>query len=508
MAPPLDARLVLPAVVCWSVTLTAIVAGCRIGLLLAGGLAVSAIAVAAWLFRSGRRHPVAVVVLAGLVTGAGFAVAGAWHEGRVAAHSLRQLVPGTVVTVVAVPTDDPKPLPARGFGPRQWMVRADLREYRSGSGRVRAGGAVIVLAQADGWSALLPGQQVEFRARLENPWRRDLTVAVLRARGRPGVVMVAPWWQRAAGAVRGRLVESAARTLPADAAGLLPGLVDGDVSRLPDRIRENFQQTDLTHLVAVSGTNVTIILMAVSRSVDRLTVDRRLGIAISAIALLAFVILARPSPTVLRAALMGAIAVLATALGRRKQALPALCAAVIGLIAYDPALAVDIGFALSVLATAGLIVLSPGWSQWLEQHGWPHRVAEGFAIATSAFLVTTPLLAALTGHVGLLAILVNVLVEPAIAPITILGTLAAVTSCVCPPLADLLLRLTILPLRWLLSVSEHGASLGVSLSVPNGVRGGIAAGAVVVVVIAVLVHVTRGVPASGESTAHDRDPGG
>ncbi|MQY26543.1 ComEC/Rec2 family competence protein [Nocardia aurantia] len=503
--PPLDARLVLPAIACWTATLTAIVAGAHSGLLLAAGLATTAVVVAGWRYRHGRRCAVASVLLASVLTAAGFAVVGAWHEARVAAHPLRHLAAGTSLTVVAVPADDPKPLPARPFGPRQWMIQAELREYRAGPDSVRAGGAVLVLAPAAGWSALLPGQQVKFRARLDNPWRHDLTVAVLRAQGPPAAVGPAPWWQRVAGVIRGRLAASAARALPGDAAGLLPGLVDGDISRLPDRVRENFRETDLTHLVAVSGTNVTIILMAVSRSVDRLSVDRRLGLVLSAAALLAFVILARPSPSVLRAALMGAIAVLATALGRRKQALPALCAAVIGLIAYRPGLALDVGFALSVLATAALIVLSPAWSQWLERHGWPHRLAEAFAVATAAFLVTTPLLAALTGHVGLLAVLVNVLVEPVVAPITILGTLAAVTAGIYPPLADLLLRLTILPLRWLLSVSEHGASLGVSLSVPDGVRGGVTVAIVATALVALLIRLSHRAPMTH---APDRDPGG
>ncbi|WP_068032646.1 ComEC/Rec2 family competence protein, partial [Nocardia mexicana] len=389
------------------------------------------------------------------------------------------------------PVDDPKPLPGKSFGGRQWLLRATLREYRHADTGVRAGGAVLVLAPEAGWSTLLPGQRVEFRARLDRPWRRDLTVAVLRAQGPPTGVAAAPWWQRAAGVVRARFAASADRALPDDAAGLLPSLVVGDVSRLPDHVRENFVQTDLAHLTAVSGMNVSILLAAVLFSVRTLTLDARLGIALAALALVLFVILARPSPSVLRAAVMGAVAVLALLTGRRKQALPALCAAVLGLLAYAPALAVDAGFALSVLATAALVLLAPRWSLWLRERGWPRLPAEALAVATAAFLVTTPVIAALTGHVGLLGILANVLVEPVIAPITILGTIAAVLSCVWAPAAVTVLHLTQPMLWWLLTVAERLAALDASLTVPGGIPGVSIVVSVMAVAVLVLWRLTR-----------------
>uniref|UniRef100_UPI001C238BC7 ComEC/Rec2 family competence protein n=1 Tax=Nocardia alni TaxID=2815723 RepID=UPI001C238BC7 len=444
-----------------------------------------------WAIREHRRRMPAAVLLAALLAGAGFGAAAAWQEYRVATHPLRTAAVGTAVTVTVVPVDDPKLLPAKAFGARQWMVKAGLRQYRRGRVRVRVGGAVIVLASRGGWAGLLPGQPVEFRARVERPWRRDLTVAVLRAQGPPRPVGPAPWWQRAAGSVRTHFATAAGRALAPDAAALLPGLVDGDVSRLPDRVREDFRQTDLTHLVAVSGTNVSIVLIVSLEWMRRLTVGPRLRVVLGAIALAGFVVLARPSPTVLRAAIMGVVALLAVLMSRRKQALPALCAATIGLIGYSPALALDIGFALSVLATTGLIVLSPRWSHWLEERGWRHRPAEMLAVATAAFLLTAPLIVTLTGHVGLLAIVANILVEPVILPVTVIGTLGAIASCVWMPLGVAVLYLTAGPLWWLLFVSEYGASLGISLPLPKGARGGLATAVVVAGLLVLLHRITR-----------------
>ena len=206
---------------------------------------------------------------------------------------------------------------------------------------------------------------------IDRPWRRDLTVAVLRAQGPPSAVGPRTWWQNAAATVR----TSSWSPRGAPCRRMRPGycrvLIDGDISRLPDHVREDFRAVDLTHLLAVSGTNVSIMLAGVLLATRALTLDPRLGALLAGLALVGFVILARPSPSVLRASVMGAIAVLASMTGRRKQALPALCAAVIVLVGIWPHLAVDAGFALSVLATAALILLAPGWTRWLERRGWP-----------------------------------------------------------------------------------------------------------------------------------------
>lgn len=413
------------------------------------------------------------VVLAAVVVGAGFAAAGGWQEYLVAGHPLHEVANGRRVWVRAVMSDDPKALAEKRFGGKKVMVRAELVEFREGGEVVRAGGAVVVMAPEAGWRGLLPGQEVEFRAKVSPPWRSDLTVAVLRADGPPVSVGEPPWWQRVAGRVRGHFADAAQRALPDDAAGLLPGLVIGDTSRLTERVRGNFEETDLAHLTAVSGANITILLGAVLVSMRALTVDPRVGAVVAGLALVMFVILARPSPSVLRAAVMGAVALLALCTGRRKQALPALCTAIIGLLAWSPALAVDVGFALSVLATAGLIVLAPGWSDWLRAHGWWRIPADGLAVAAAAFVVTTPVVIAMTGHLSLVAIAVNVLVEPVIAPITVLGALGALLACLWTPPAAFVLHCTSPPLWWLLTVADRAAALGASVALPTGIRSGL-----------------------------------
>src|SRR5665213_4221940 len=102
-----------------------------------------------------------------------------------------------------------------------------------------------------------------------------------------------------------------------------------------------------------------------------------------------FVIVARPQASVLRAAAMGLVAVLALATGRRRRALPALCAAVLCLIYIDPTLARSVGFALSVVATGALLLVAPPLRTWMARRlpGW---LADALAVPTAATLACAP----------------------------------------------------------------------------------------------------------------------
>lgn len=154
------------------------------------------------------------------------------------------------------------------------------------------------------------------------------------------------------------------------------GLVVRDTSRLLPEVEEDFRATGMTHLNAVSGSNVAIVVGAVLLLARWARAGPRTAATLCVLALVGFVILVRPSPSVVRAAAMGAIGLAALAAGRSRSALPALAAAVTGLVLYDPDLAGDPGFALSVCATGGLL-LAPGWRDALRRRayrpGWPRR---------------------------------------------------------------------------------------------------------------------------------------
>jgi competence protein ComEC len=235
----------------------------------------------------------------------------------------------------------------------------------------------------------------------------------------------------------------------------------------------------LTHLVAVSGTNLSLIVGTVALLLRRLRASPRTIAVLGGLVLVGFVIIARPSPSVLRAAVMAAIALAALATGRQRSALPVLAAATLVLLVWQPALSVNLGFALSVAATAALLVIAPGWVQALRRRGVPAGLAEPVAVAAAAHLVTMPLIAGLSGRISLVAIPANVLAEPVVAAATVLGLLAAISSVIWLPAAALFAQLAGWPCRWLVWVAEYFGSLpGASVPWPSGVAGGLLLGAV------------------------------
>ncbi|MBJ8346827.1 ComEC/Rec2 family competence protein [Antrihabitans sp. YC2-6] len=463
----LDLRLVPGALSVWGATLFGVLAGWRPALVLAFVLVIGAAAV--WSLGVAR---VGAGIVAALALGGGFSFAIAVRAQAVGDHPLARAHADTYVTATVELSDDPRPVKAPG--PSRVMVTAALVEFENSRGITRSGGAVVVVAPADGWRTLLPGQRVRFRAAVAEPLHRDLTVATLRAAAEPLWTSRPSLVQRFAGDVRARFAAAAEAALPGAAGGLLPGLVVGDTSRLPEDVRDEFKTAGLSHLTAVSGANVAIIVGAVLLAARALTVGPRTAVVVAAVALAMFVVLARPSPSVLRAAVMGSIGLLGLITSRRKQAVPALAAAVIVLLALYPALAVNMGFALSVLATAGLVLVAPTWADWLRGHGWPRAPAEVLAVATAAFAVTAPLVAALSGTVSLVAIGANVLVGWVIAPITVLGAVSAILASIWLPLGVVVADLTGAPLWWLLWVAHEAAALpGGSLTVWDGLGGGV-----------------------------------
>jgi ComEC/Rec2-related protein len=358
------------------------------------------------------------------------------------------------VDAVLVIDSDPRPL--------RWsetvLVPARMIEVVTTDGaRLRLDVRVLVFARDAAWRELLPGQRVAAHGRLGPPRGGDLTAAVLSATGPPEPVAAAPWVQHAAGGLRAGL-RAATAPLPPHPGSLVPALAIGDTNGLDAVQEEQFQATGLTHLMAVSGANITIVVGFVMLLARWLRAGPWVAVAVAALALVGFVILVRPSPSVLRAAAMGAVGLLALLLGRSRVATSALATAVVGSLLFDPALATSPGFLLSVLATGALVMLAPGWRDRLRAVGVPPGLAEALAVPAAAQVVCAPVIAGLSGQVSLVALPANLLAAPAVAPVTVLGVAAAAVSPVSPDLAGVLAWLASWPARWLVLVASVGST--------------------------------------------------
>jgi competence protein ComEC len=468
MTTGVDLRLAGMAAGTWVAAVVALYLPAGPGILLAIGAGLLAAALG-WVLR-GRWRWIVVALLVGVTCGA------AATSARVTVRdspALTTLVRDhATVHMRLTVADDPRPV--RGVAGRvaTYAVPATASAVEvPGRVRLTLSASVLVLGTDPEWHALLPGTRVAATGRLVPGRPGDLTAAVLSVSGPPDEIGTAPWAQRAAGALREGLRRACA-PLPASSGGLLPGLVEGDTSRLDPAVADDFRTTGMTHLVAVSGANLAIVLSVVLLIVRWCRAGPRTAAIVCAVAVVGFVVLARPSPSVLRAAAMGGLGLLALALGRPRAAVPALLASVVILLLFDPAQASDAGFALSVFATGGLLLLAPRWRDALCRWRIPRSLAEALAIPAAAQVACAPVIAGISGSVSLVAVPANLLAEPAVAPATILGVAATLLSVVWPGAAAFVAWLGSWPAGWLVAVARTGARApdGV-ISWPGGTGG-------------------------------------
>ncbi|MEV6306711.1 ComEC/Rec2 family competence protein [Actinoplanes sp. NPDC051861] len=414
-----------------------------------------------------------VAVAAALGAGCGAVATAARVSVREAGALVALVEAGEPVRVEVVVRDDPRLLTGSAEPPT-YLVGVELRAvWPEDAAAVRLSARALVLGADPGWRGLLPGQRVVARGRLQPARPGDLRAVVISARKAPVLVGRSSWAQRAAGTLRSGL-QRACSSLPDEPGGLLPGLVVGDTSRLDAALEEDFRTTGMTHLTAVSGTNVAIVVGVVLFCVRLTRAGPLICASLCGVALVGFVILARPSPSVIRAAAMGAIGLLGLAAGRPRAAVPALAAGASVLLIADPELAGDPGFALSVLATAGLLLLAPAWRDGLRRRGWPVGAAEALAVPAAAQVACGPVVAAISGTVSLVSVPANLLAVPAIAPATLLGVGAAVLSPIWPAGAEFLAWLGHWPAQWLVLVAHAGARVPAgALPWPAGAVGGL-----------------------------------
>ncbi len=291
-----------------------------------------------------------------------------------------------------------------------------------------------------------------------------------------------------ANAVRGALRASLIGA-PERSAALVEGLAVGDETAQPPELAEHMRVAGLSHLTAVSGGNTSIVVGAVLLVATVIGLGIHLRVTAAALALGAFVVIVGPQPSVLRASVMAVVALLAIITGSRRTGLHALAFAVVVLVVLSPALASSWGFALSVAATAGLIVLAaPIVSRWGQGGHARRAVVAALALTVGAQITTLPLIAAFGDGLSLVSVPANLLATPAVAPVTVLGLLAAVTGTVSAPLAALLARFAEPFAAWIAWVAQTTSSWPAStLPWPGGLGGA----ALAALVAAALAHAIR-----------------
>lgn len=317
---------------------------------------------------------------------------------------------------------------------------------------------VRVIASTQSVRGLLPGQKIAVAAKVL-PSKERRVAALLIVKQPPQLVTTPSRWALALAKIRQGLRDA---TGSGDTGALIPGMVIGDTSKQSEEFKNEMRRSGLTHLVAVSGANFAIVSAFVLWGMQFIFRRTHYRIIATAIALGAFIALVRPSPSVLRAAAMAAVLLAAHASRRGRDSLPALGFAIAAVVLLDPFQARDPGFALSVLATAGLLLFAPRIKPTI------------LAAPIAAMVFCSPVIIALSGYISPMSVLANVLAAPAVTPITIVGFIAALVSPISPTASAFLVFLIKPFAHWITTIAEWIARFPV-LSLRTGLYGFVAA---------------------------------
>ncbi|HSL12597.1 MAG TPA: DNA internalization-related competence protein ComEC/Rec2 [Actinomycetota bacterium] len=406
---------------------------------------------------SAGAHPGAVPPSALVAVGVLF-IGTAWAglaEHRLSGSFLSDLS-GQRATLEATIREEPRPT-ALG-----WRAVVDVRRatWRDGAVAVRER---LWIAGDEAPPRIVRGDLVRIDARLEVPEDPGFRDAI-NAKGIAATARVDELerlgpspnpFVRATQVVREVIGRSIASVFPEREAGLLLGLALGDDSQLDPGTERDFKATGLTHLLVVSGGNVAMILAPALALAGVLGLGR-IGQAAIGVTTVAFVvILTGAEPSVMRAGTMATLALLGVLLAKPRSTAVVLSGAVFVLLVVDPSLVRQVGFQLSVAATAGMVALANPLGERFTR-AMPAPVALAAATTCSAQLGVTPILLFHFHDIPVVTIPANVVAAPTVAPSLLLGLVAASVGVVSEPLGRLVALAAQVPMKILQLVANVG----------------------------------------------------
>jgi len=244
-----------------------------------------------------------------------------------------------------------------------------------------------------------------------------------------GIVLLVALALARSGEIRDRAAEGMGQGMPSREAELARGFVLGEDDRIDEATKEDFRRSGLSHLLAVSGENVTLLALLAMPVLGLLGIPLRERLLWVLGLIAVYVPVAGAGPSIQRAGVMGAIGVLAVLGGRRASRLYALALAAVVTLAVDPSVAGDIGWQLSFVAVLGILLLATplrrAIAARLGEGPWRRALAEGLAVTVAATLATAPLIAFHFETLSTTTLVANVLAMPAVAPAMWLGMCSA-----------------------------------------------------------------------------------
>lgn len=418
---PKDLRLLLPGVAGWG--------SAALGIWLrpgwGGAIALGALAlICASLIRGRREHPLVQIAVVSAITALMMlsVVLGTHHREQPVVSDRENSEVSVTVTLRETYTPE-----ARSLNVTLTSVDGEA---------VWGGGVSAVLVGAELGERTPYGSTAAVNGYLQKSDTWDNNTWSVMVRGDPEWIQPPGWFLSSTDLLRQGLLHRS-ENLDGDGGRLLPGLAIGDTSAVDRGLVQAMRDTSLSHLVAVSGANCVVVVGIVVGLISLFRGGVWAKLIGGTLALAGFVVLVTPEPSIIRAAIMAVIVLVFLALDKPLKGIPVLGMTVLIILAANPWMALDFAFALSVVASGGILLLVGPLSDLLSTVA-PRWLAVVVAIPIAAQVACQPVLILLNPVVPVWSVVANALAAPAAPLATILGMLVCVTGPLLPVVADAL----------------------------------------------------------------------
>lgn len=283
-------------------------------------------------------------------------------------------------------------------------------------------------------------------------------------------------WLMAGRSAAGRALD---RALPQPEAALARGIVLGDRAAIPDTLTDDFNRSGTSHLIAISGFNITLVAALVVGPLVPV-LGRRPASVVALCTIAVYALFVGVSPSVARALVMGVLVIGAGISGRPGTPMLTLCIAAALMSAQDPRVLNDVGFQLSFGATAGLMLLATPLRAAGERlasalpplvQGGVLFTLEGFSTTLAATAGALPVMLHAFGRLSLVSPLANAAAVPLFPLVILTSSFAALLAALFPPLAPIVGAVAWVPLAVTITIAHAAAHLpaaSVALPQPDG----------------------------------------
>lgn len=250
------------------------------------------------------------------------------------------------------------------------------------------------------------------------------------------------------------------KLLPKETSGLCLGMLIGETSGIEENMQENFRDSNLSHILAVSGANVSYIIVSITYIFNKMCLRKRLSKIISIILLILFMLLTGCTSSVNRACIMAILMLIAELLYRKSDVYNNLAISALILLIINPYSLLDIGFQLSYMGTIGIVFLHDKIGNFIKIN---NKIVKYFfemiAVTTCANLAIIPIMMFHFNTISLTFYFSNIIVGPILGIVVIIGFIMFFISLIFTPISSLIAIVLNLMLKFIIKIAEITANM-------------------------------------------------